>query len=110
MSTREFEGAHVVNQFFRNLDKGQGLGLGSKRLGRGDESVMMQGVISIQFLSKTDRLKEIGLAGVTMSGVPHIEIHESAEELKDLMHQQRQADYRERIQALYINLLNTCDR
>ncbi|PSB61275.1 transposase, partial [filamentous cyanobacterium CCP1] len=45
-----------------------------------------------------------------MSGVPHIEIHESAEELKDLMHQQRQADDRERIQALYLLKSGQCQQ
>lgn len=45
-----------------------------------------------------------------MSGVPHIEIHESAEELKDLMHQQRQADDRERIQALYLLKSGPCQQ
>lgn len=43
-----------------------------------------------------------------MSGIPHVEIYESAEDLKVLMQQQRQGEHRERIQALYLLKSGRC--
>jgi transposase len=45
-----------------------------------------------------------------MSGIPHVEIQESADDLKCLMQQQRRGEHRERIQALYLLKSGQCQQ